>query len=527
MRSFHDLTGSRNAKVTAVSDDKPYPSSISRANSCSLQTAHAGIVENVSPGRFMDGINTANTAMGNRAFLQFVSELYATRKQQVIHDVAATGLHGPGRPLTHLDTLQRAFGHHDVSGMREHVGPATGASLDILNADGLTSNGRMAFANSPDLHTQAHEAAHGIQQASQGNRMMLEDGIGKAGDRYERHADEVADAVVDGRDAQPVLDRLAPQPTAAAAGLVGEGSPVQMVTRGLRKLIPEIFRFKRLQPSSYHLSLDFPYKHDDTGTLMKNYRMGGSTQAGYSRPLSVVNRLAIAHLTGDDLAMLSTAYNVSWWPSATDFKLQRPSLQHLGQLLDEAPARITGGRFLRSTSANTDALSEGDCVVIPTFHPAELIQSPKMFGIAFSFLLRGVHFGISTDETEKIIMELVVPDKLKLALPYGESTDPMIAYAPHLISPWLYIVDKISVIGTGFPDAANATQYVEPEHAVVRFIKLRAVAGTEFQKLTKNFPSVRNLYTGRNIHLRNLLDVYSHLYRHRTCDELPPIDMSH
>ena len=526
MRSVRELPGSHTGKVPETAE-QPHPAATSGGYGCNLQAALAGLSENEPPGRFMGAVNTANSALGNRAFLRFVSELHAARKQQAIHDVAARGLHGPGRPLTHRDTLQQAFGHHDVSGMREHVGPETGAALDRLNADGFTSNGRMALANSPDLHTQAHEAAHGVQQAALGNSMVLQAGTGRAGDRYERHADAVADAVVAGRDAQPVLDRLAPQPVVAAAGPVEECAPVQMVTRGLRKLIPEMFRFKRLTPATYAVSCDYPYQHEDTGILMKNYRQAGSTEAGFSRPFSVVNRLAIAHLTGDDTAMLKSAYDSSWWPAYNGFTPQRPSLQYLGLLLDEAPARLSGGRFLRYTSATTGALSEGDHVVIPTFHPAELIRSPKMFGLAFDFLTRRLHFGVSTDVAEKVILELVIPDNHKLALPYGGFIDARIAYAPCLINPWVYTVDKISVIGAGFPDAPNATTYDEREHALVKFIRLKAMEGADLPKTISSTPSAPNLYTGRNIPLKDLLDVYAHLFHHRAADELPPIDTPH
>ena len=179
----------------------------------------------------MDSINTANTALGNRSFMQFVGALQAQRKHSDAHTIAAGGTQGSGRPLTHLDTLQQAFGHHDISGMREHTGPGTRAALDTLGAEGFSSTGRMALADSPDLYTQAHEAAHGVQQAALGNSKTLEGGVGAAGDRYERHADKVADAVVAGTDAQPILDRLAPQPTAVAAGPVGASAPLQMAGR--------------------------------------------------------------------------------------------------------------------------------------------------------------------------------------------------------------------------------------------------------------------------------------------------------
>lgn len=58
----------------------------------------------------------------------------------------------------------------------------------------------MAFARSPSLHDAAHEAAHVVQQRS-GFR-----GVGQAGDRHERHADQVADAVARGDSAEALLD---------------------------------------------------------------------------------------------------------------------------------------------------------------------------------------------------------------------------------------------------------------------------------------------------------------------------------
>ena len=73
--------------------------------------------------------------------------------------------------------------------------------------------GQMAFSSAPDLYSQAHEAAHGVQQAALGGRMKLEGGIGKEGDRYERHADAVAEAVVNGVSAESLLDQMASGPT--------------------------------------------------------------------------------------------------------------------------------------------------------------------------------------------------------------------------------------------------------------------------------------------------------------------------
>ena len=167
--------------------------------SIAIRNISSGIRAGISPIQFMDSVNKANSALGNRSFMQFIGEQQVQRRYRNAHSIAAGGIKGPGRPLTHLDTLQQAFGHHDVSGMREHTGPGTRAVLDSLGAKGYSSTGRMALSDSPDLYTQAHEAAHGVQQAALGSSMALEGGVGAAGDRYERHADEVADAVVAGK----------------------------------------------------------------------------------------------------------------------------------------------------------------------------------------------------------------------------------------------------------------------------------------------------------------------------------------
>ena len=86
----------------------------------------------------------------------------------------------------------------------------------------------MAVAGSPDLSIQAHEAAHGVQQAALGDRMPLPDGIGVAGDQYEQQADAVAQAVLRGESAQPLLDQVAAGPTQVKAASVCAAAPVQM-----------------------------------------------------------------------------------------------------------------------------------------------------------------------------------------------------------------------------------------------------------------------------------------------------------
>ena len=193
-----------------------------------LRTVSAGIRSGISPLQLMDSIDAGSRQLGNRAFMHWVGQLHGEGQAGATREIAAQGLQGPGRPLTHLDTLQRAFGHHDIRGMREHTGAVAGSALDALDAEGYTRGGRMALGGAPDLYTQAHEAAHGVQQAALGERMALAGGIGVAGDRYERQADEVARAVLRGESAQALLDRGVAGPVQVHADPVGTTAPVQM-----------------------------------------------------------------------------------------------------------------------------------------------------------------------------------------------------------------------------------------------------------------------------------------------------------
>jgi len=122
-----------------------------------------------------------------------------------IHDLAAQGTQGGGGSLPHLDTIQSAFGRHDVSGVQAHTGSAAQAASAAMGAEAYASGNSVAFGGSPSLHTAAHEAAHIVQQRG---GVSLDGGVGKAGDSYENHADAVADAVVSGKSAEGLLDQM-------------------------------------------------------------------------------------------------------------------------------------------------------------------------------------------------------------------------------------------------------------------------------------------------------------------------------
>jgi hypothetical protein len=136
------------------------------------------------------------------------------------HATAARGVAGAGAPLPYLDQIQRSFGRHDVTGVRAHVGGAAAQAARALGATAYAAGDAVAFATAPDLHTAAHEAAHVVQQRA---GVALEGGIGAAGDRHEQHADAVADRVVAGERAEPLLDAM----IGASRGASAPGFAVQ------------------------------------------------------------------------------------------------------------------------------------------------------------------------------------------------------------------------------------------------------------------------------------------------------------
>ena len=120
-----------------------------------------------------------------------------------MQQTAHAGLTGSGTALPYLERVQKAFGHHDLSHVRAHTNQAAREASEKIGAKAFASGTRVAFRSAPNLHTVAHEAAHIVQQQA---GLQLKDGVGKAGDVHERHADEVADRVVQGRSAVELLD---------------------------------------------------------------------------------------------------------------------------------------------------------------------------------------------------------------------------------------------------------------------------------------------------------------------------------
>jgi hypothetical protein len=141
-----------------------------------------------------------------------------------IQDAAAQGVAGGSGPLPHGDAIQRLFGRHDVSGVEAHVGGAAATASRAIGAEAYATGHRVAFASAPSLHTAAHEAAHVVQQRG---GVQLKGGVGESGDAHEQHANAVADAVVQGRSAEGLLDRYAGGASGGGGAVRSGGHPVQ------------------------------------------------------------------------------------------------------------------------------------------------------------------------------------------------------------------------------------------------------------------------------------------------------------
>ena len=136
--------------------------------------------------------------------------LYGGDAQAVAQEGVSSG---SGEQLPYLESIQTAFGAHDVSGVRAHIGGPAAEAAGELGALAYATGNDVAFGGQLDLHTAAHEAAHVVQQRA---GVHLKGGIGQAGDQYEQHADAVADLVVAGKSAESLLG---PMGTGAAPGV--------------------------------------------------------------------------------------------------------------------------------------------------------------------------------------------------------------------------------------------------------------------------------------------------------------------
>ena len=149
-----------------------------------------------------------------------------------VHQAAAAGIASGGGAMPYASQIQNSFGGHDISGIQAHTGSAAKQANQAMGAEAFATGNHVAFAGAPDLHTAAHEAAHVVQQ---GAGVSLSGGVGQVGDKYENHADKVADAVVKGESAAPILDEM----TGGGGGGTQKKSKVQQrAADNVQRVVP-------------------------------------------------------------------------------------------------------------------------------------------------------------------------------------------------------------------------------------------------------------------------------------------------
>lgn len=155
-------------------------------------------------------------------------------------------------PLPSLDRVQRAFGRHDLGGVRTTRSDAPSR----LGARAVAFGDRIAFGSAPDLWLTAHEAAHVVQQR-QGVEVAA---AGGRDSRYERRADAVANAVVAGFSAEALLGPVHNRPAATPVAQFDTGpTPVGVAHDLSTAMLLEIAksRLQAIEGDGYaHLAID-------------------------------------------------------------------------------------------------------------------------------------------------------------------------------------------------------------------------------------------------------------------------------
>jgi len=209
--------------MTAVDHREPLQLFADPRSATEAHASDEGLRSTLAPSVHVDNHAVAlsshplQLAALDQALLQFRAVVAERGGQRDVHATAASGIEGGGGRLPHLAAIQKSFGHHDVSDVTAHTGAAADDACRDLGAVGYAMDGVVALSGAADLHTAAHEAAHVVQQRK---GVALSTGVGQVGDRYEQHADAVADRVVRGESAVDLLDGFAGS---------GGGSGVQFV----------------------------------------------------------------------------------------------------------------------------------------------------------------------------------------------------------------------------------------------------------------------------------------------------------
>jgi hypothetical protein len=194
--------------------------------------------------------------------------------EQGVLAAAQEGTTGSPTALPHANRIQASFGRHDVSGIEAHVGGPAAAASEAMGAQAFATGSSVAFASQPSVHTAAHEAAHVVQQRG---GVQLKGDVGQAGDRYEQHADAVADAVVQGQPAEALLDEMA-----------GDGAGNGVQQQAVQRYQDFSSGGKRDDSSKVHWAANnYPLRVSDDGSMAVGRASIAGSQEAYTESSKV------------------------------------------------------------------------------------------------------------------------------------------------------------------------------------------------------------------------------------------------
>jgi hypothetical protein len=191
-----------------------------------------------------------------------------------VHNAAKLGTSGTGTAFPHREAIGASFGKHDISRVEAHTDQKAEIGTWRMGVSAFTIGNHVAFAGRPSLFTAAHEAAHAIQQRS---GACPPGGVGRPGDRYERHADAVASRVIRGQSSEDVLDDM--------AGGQRSTSAVQMINIGWVPRNPQQFRrVTDITGVSTSMRAYGSFTRVDTDLVYDNNNERGGEVGGRTRP---------------------------------------------------------------------------------------------------------------------------------------------------------------------------------------------------------------------------------------------------
>lgn len=210
-------------------------------------------------------------------------------------DAARLGTSGASAPLPDQDAIQRSFGRFDLTGIEAHTDAGAREANARLGARGFATGSHVALGSGADLHTQAHEAAHVMQQR---RGVHLADGVGRSGDAWERHADAVADAVVGGESAEPLLESALGDPSRSAV----QSGPIQLASAYNGRMAKHEAYGDSYQHEQQEKT-DFTYHHIVPENLLVKFTKGLAVVQGWGADQAVDSAAA-------ELVTKNTAHRV-------------------------------------------------------------------------------------------------------------------------------------------------------------------------------------------------------------------------